>query len=118
MTALALASAAGVGSRAAAGSRAQVTVYKNPGCECCDGWAKHLRANGFDVAVNEVADTAPYRAKAGIPAQLGSCHTAFVDQYALEGHVPADDIKRLLAERPSGKALTAWTARAAPRLME
>ena len=108
MTALAAAAAAGVGWGAAnARSEVKVIVYKNTGCDCCDGWAKHLRANGFEVTVNEVQDTAPYRARGGIPEQLGSCHTAFIDQYALEGHVPADDVKRLLAGRPSAKGLTA-----------
>jgi len=82
-----------------------VDVYKAAECGCCDQWVQHLRGNGFVVKVNVVADTAVYRAKAGIPPALGACHTAFVDGYAVEGHVPAADIKRLLAQRPAGKAL-------------
>jgi hypothetical protein len=80
-------------------------VYKSPQCGCCDKWVEHMRAAGFAVNVNVVARTDAYRAKAGVPASLGSCHTTFVDGYALEGHVPASDIKRLLAQRPSARGL-------------
>lgn len=92
-------------SAAAVASSMHVEVYKSPQCGCCDKWVDHLKANGFAVSVNVVQRTDAYRAKAGIPSQLGSCHTAFVNGYALEGHVPASDIKRLLAQRPSAKAL-------------
>jgi hypothetical protein len=64
-----------------------------------------LRANGFTVQAHDVPDTAKYRAKFGMPDQLGSCHSATVQGYALEGHVPAPDIKRLLATRPKAKGL-------------
>ncbi len=82
-----------------------VDVYKRVQCGCCDKWVEHMRANGFDVRVNVVDDTSAYRAKAGIPQQLGACHTAFVGGYAVEGHVPVADIQRLLAQRPAAKAL-------------
>jgi hypothetical protein len=82
-----------------------VEVYKSPQCGCCDKWVDHLKANGFAVNVQVVQRTDAYRAKAGIPSQLGSCHTAFVNGYAVEGHVPASDIKRLLAQRPTAKGL-------------
>ena len=103
---MAVAAAAGLSTtRLFAATTTTIEVYKEPQCGCCEEWVKHLRSNGFDVKVNQVLDTAPYRAKAGIPAALASCHTAFVDGYAVEGHVPAADIKRLLAERAAAKAL-------------
>jgi len=82
-----------------------VDVYKSAQCACCDKWVEHMRANGFVVNVNVVADTSPYRARAGIPLALGACHTAFVGGYAVEGHVPAVDIQRLLAQRSAAKGL-------------
>ena len=77
-----------------------VTVYKSPTCGCCGEWVKHMRANGFDVKVHEVADVTPYRRRSMVPDHLASCHTAMVGGYAIEGHVPAADIRRLLRERP------------------
>jgi hypothetical protein len=83
----------------------QVTVFKNPSCGCCGEWVDHMRANGFSVSVTEVADTSGPRRRAGIPERLGSCHTARVAGYALEGHVPAADVLRLLKERPAAIGL-------------
>jgi hypothetical protein len=77
----------------------QVTVFKNPSCGCCTAWVDHLKAAGFSVTVTEVPDTAGPRKLAGIAEKLGSCHTARVGGYALEGHVPVADIQRLLKER-------------------
>jgi hypothetical protein len=88
----------------AAGS-STIEVYKSPQCGCCDKWIEHLRLSGFAVNVNVVQRTDAYRAKAGVPSHLGSCHTGFVGGYAVEGHVPARDIKRLLAQRPSARGL-------------
>ena len=85
---------------------AEVVVYKSPTCGCCNKWVDHLRENGFSVKTQDVADTGPYKVRAGITPALASCHTAFVDGYAIEGHVPADDIKRLLKERPKVQGLT------------
>jgi hypothetical protein len=89
----------------AAGAAAQVaplvTVYKNPSCGCCGEWVKHMRANGFRVETREVADVAPIRRRSMVPDALASCHTALVGGYAIEGHVPAADVWRLLRERPS-----------------
>lgn len=82
-----------------------VEVYKNEGCGCCDGWIAHLKANGFAVKAQNVANTSDYREKFRIPDQLGACHTAMVQGYAIEGHVPAAEIKRLLAERPKAIGL-------------
>ena len=83
----------------------EIVVYKSPSCECCGEWAKHLRQNGFDVSVNNVEDTESFRKQAGIPDGMESCHTAFIDGYGVEGHVPAENIHKMLAERPDIKGL-------------
>lgn len=83
-----------------------IDVYKSASCGCCHLWVEHLRANGFTVRAHDVANPSDYREKFGIPNELGSCHTGVVGGYALEGHVPAQDIKRLLAERPKAKGLS------------
>lgn len=77
-----------------------VTVYKNPQCGCCRKWVDHLRNEGFEVTAKDVDDLAAIKAKLGVPASLTSCHTAIVGQYVVEGHVPAADIRKLLAEKP------------------
>jgi hypothetical protein len=89
---------------AASQSKPLVEVWKSPTCGCCKDWIAHLEANGFAVKVNEVGNTG-MRGRLGIPVQLGSCHTALVGGYAIEGHVPARDIQRLLAERPQAVGL-------------
>jgi hypothetical protein len=78
-----------------------VTVHKTPWCGCCGDWVDHLRDNGFDVTVHEHEDLSPIRIRLDVPLALGSCHTAEVGGYAIEGHVPATDIRRLLDERPA-----------------
>jgi hypothetical protein len=78
-----------------------VTVYKNAQCGCCKNWVEHLRQNGFEVTANDVNDLAAIKKKLGVPEALGSCHTAVVGQYVVEGHVPAADIRKLLAEKPT-----------------
>ncbi len=85
---------------AAAARRLQ--VWRDPNCGCCGGWVEHMRAAGFQVEDNQVPSAAPARRMLGIPADLLSCHAATVGGYALEGHVPASAVKRLLAERPAG----------------
>jgi hypothetical protein len=82
-----------------------MTVYKSPACGCCGEWVKHVRANGFRVETREIADTAPIRRRYAVPDHLASCHTALVGGYAIEGHVPASDIQRLLRERPKVRGL-------------
>lgn len=82
-----------------------VEVYKGSSCACCTGWIEHLRRNGFIVKAHDVGDPSAYRAKFGVPYELGSCHTANVDGYAIEGHVPAREIRRLLKEKPKAKGL-------------
>jgi len=75
-----------------------VAVYKDTGCECCVRWIKHLSANGFVTTVRDTPDMASVKRTMGVPDELQSCHTAVVGKYVIEGHVPADAIKKLLAE--------------------
>jgi hypothetical protein len=75
-------------------------VYKSPTCGCCAKWNEHMKANGFAVTSNDMPDMASIKDKNGVPAPLRSCHTAIVGGYVIEGHVPADVIKKLLRERP------------------
>jgi hypothetical protein len=82
-----------------------IDVYKSASCGCCGAWVEHLQKNGFTVRAHDVANPSDYRAKHGIPDALGSCHTGVVQGYALEGHVPATDIRRLLKARPKATGL-------------
>jgi hypothetical protein len=77
-----------------------ITVYKTPTCGCCKKWVEHLEKNGFRVTVEDMDDVSPVKAQHGVPGDLHSCHTGVVDGYVVEGHVPADVIRKLLAERP------------------
>ncbi len=81
-----------------------VEVWKDPNCGCRQDWVVHLQANGFTVKVNDVGNTA-VRAKLGVDTKYGSCHTALVGGYAIEGHVPAREIHRLLKEKPQAIGL-------------
>ena len=83
----------------------RVQVYKNPSCGCCAAWVEHLQAAGFSVDVTEMEDTAPIRKRYGMPERLAGCHTGVIDGYVLEGHVPAADVKRLLAAKPQAIGL-------------
>ncbi len=78
-----------------------VEVFRSPSCGCCGVWVDHLKAAGFDVRVTMVDDTSVPRRKHGLPDKFGSCHTAVVAGYVVEGHVPASDIKKLLAMKPA-----------------
>ncbi len=89
----------------AQGAKPRVEVWKDPHCGCCKDWVVHLQANGFDVTVHDSGNSAA-RSRLGIPEQLGSCHTAQVGSYAIEGHVPAREIHRLLKERPAAVGLS------------
>ncbi len=86
-------------------ARPVIDVFKSESCGCCAAWVEHLKANGFAPRVSNVANPSDYRERGGIPNELGSCHTAMVQGYAIEGHVPAGDIKRLLTEKPKAKGL-------------
>ena len=82
-----------------------LTVYKSASCGCCIKWVEHMRDAGFEVKVNDVDNVHPVKLRVGVPPGKGSCHTAEVGGYFLEGHVPASDVKRLLAQRPAAKGL-------------
>ena len=82
-----------------------IDVVKSPYCGCCTQWVEYLRANGFTVRVTVTEDLDPVARQHGVPDNLRSCHTATVEGYALEGHIPAADIRRLLAERPQAAGL-------------
>ena len=77
-----------------------VLVYKTASCLCCNGWVEHLEAAGFTVDARNVRDIMSVKRDGGVPVAMSSCHTAIIDGYVVEGHVPADQVKRLLAERP------------------
>ena len=97
---LTLLAAPAIGAQAAV----SVEVWKDPSCGCCEDWVVHLTQAGFSVKVNDQGNDAA-RKRLGIPEALGSCHTASVQGYALEGHVPATDIRRLLREKPQAVGL-------------
>jgi hypothetical protein len=82
-----------------------VTVWKSPTCSCCGGWVAYMRAKGYQVSVNEVADPDAVKASFGLPASLYSCHTAKIGDYLVEGHVPERAVAKLLAERPNLKGI-------------
>ena len=82
-----------------------IEVVKSPYCGCCTQWVEYLRAEGFEVRVVEAEDVTPAARRAGVPDDLRSCHTATIEGYAVEGHVPAADIRRLLAQRPDAAGI-------------
>lgn len=82
-----------------------VTVYKTPTCSCCKEWVKHIEQSGFSAEVIELDDLAETKRRLGVPVAHESCHTALIDGYFIEGHVPAGDITRLLAEKPKARGL-------------
>ena len=83
-----------------------VVVYKLATCGCCETWSEHMQAAGFRVETRDTQDLDAIKTEAGVPFGQGSCHTAKVGDYFVEGHVPADDVKRLLGERPDALGLT------------
>jgi hypothetical protein len=93
---------------AATAARAQsaprIEVYKSPTCGCCNDWIEHLKSSGFAVTAHDVGNNAA-RARLGLPGKYASCHTAVVDGYVIEGHVPAREIRRLMKERPQAIGL-------------
>jgi hypothetical protein len=90
---------------AAAAESRRIDVWKSPSCGCCKDWIAHLEANGFSVSSFDVGNSEA-RKRLGMPAQYGSCHTAEIQGYAIEGHVPAKEIHRLLDEKPDAIGLT------------
>ncbi|MGQ0661129.1 DUF411 domain-containing protein [Sphingosinicella sp.] len=97
--------AAGIAMPARAQTGPVVDVVKTPTCGCCNGWIAHMRQAGFQVRVRDVSDTTPVARRLGVPDDLRSCHTASVGGYAVEGHVPAADVRRLLRERPQAAGI-------------
>ena len=83
-----------------------VTTYRDPGCGCCVQWVEHMRNAGFEVTVRNTADMPSVRTRLGVAPHLQSCHTSVVGNYVVEGHVPADDVKRLLTEKPDVRGIT------------
>lgn len=90
---------------AAAGALPLMVVHKSASCGCCGLWVDHMREAGFQVEVRDVDNLNPVKERVGVPLGKGSCHTAEVGGYFVEGHVPAEDIKRLLAQKPDAKGL-------------
>lgn len=83
----------------------KMTVTRDSNCGCCGNWVAHVKAAGFPVEMVEVSDLAPLKARLGVPDPLASCHTAEIGGYVVEGHVPAEAIRRLLVERPKAIGL-------------
>jgi hypothetical protein len=102
--ALSLGAAALLAPAAMAQTRPQLEVWKDPNCGCCKDWVAHMQASGFAVKVHDSGNSAARR-RLGMPDKLGSCHTALVGGYAIEGHVPAREVQRLLKERPAALGL-------------
>jgi hypothetical protein len=86
-------------------SKPRMIVHRSPTCGCCGLWVEHIQEAGFPVEVRETADLNPIKSRLGVPYGKNSCHTAEVDGYVIEGHVPAEDILRLLSERPKARGL-------------
>lgn len=86
-------------------SAADIVVYKNSSCGCCNAWIEHLKENDYTVEVKNKNDVSPIKKELGVPGNLQSCHTAMVDGYVIEGHVPADLISKLRSEKPQIKGL-------------
>lgn len=89
----------------AAAEPSAILVHRDPNCSCCSGWVRHLKDAGFAVTVEDTTDLQPVRKRLGVPADLAACHTAEVDGYVLEGHVPAAAVRRLLEKRPTATGL-------------
>ncbi|RWM90606.1 MAG: DUF411 domain-containing protein [Mesorhizobium sp.] len=105
LNAVALASFVWAAVPALAGEK-DVTLYKNPQCGCCEGYAEYLRENGFTVTSKPTHDLAEMSREAGIADEFQGCHLSFVDGYVVSGHVPVGTVKKLLTERPDIKGVT------------
>ncbi len=88
-------------SMAASSKSPTINVYRDPSCSCCGGWIEHLAAQGFQPTSIATSDMEKLKQQYGVPEGFASCHTAVIDKYVIEGHVPAEDIKRLLVEKPN-----------------
>jgi len=83
-------------------TKTPITVYKDPQCGCCGNWVEHMQANGFAPTVTLTEDLPAIRTRYKVPTAISSCHTALVSGYVIEGHVPASDVRALLAKKPAG----------------
>lgn len=83
-------------------ARVPIEIYKDPGCGCCEKWVDHMKSNGFAPTVRNTSDVAAIKARYKVTNALESCHTGIVQGLVIEGHVPAEDVKRLLAAKPAG----------------
>ena len=108
LTGIASGLAAAMVGRSALASLGQMEVFKSPTCGCCSAWVDHMTRAGFDAVARDVDQETLWTMKerAGVTPELSSCHTAFIDGYFIEGHVPASDVQRLLSERPDALGLT------------
>ena len=93
------------GSDADSGSGPELMVYRSPTCGCCGKWVDHMREAGFEVSVEETMEMSGVKTRTGVPLELSSCHTTVVGDYVIEGHVPADVVKRFLEEAPEVKGI-------------
>lgn len=97
---LAIATLLLTGGVAASAEALKATLYKNPQCGCCEGYADYLRDNGFEVEVKPTNDLTQISREAGVPENFQGCHTSFIDGYVVDGHVPVNAVRKLLSERP------------------
>lgn len=104
--ALGLAATLTAGQAAWAEEDLTMKVYKSPTCGCCGDWVDHMEENGFEVDVTDTDNMNKVKQDAGLSPQLASCHTAFIGDYVIEGHVPADDVRRLMKEQPDAHGLS------------
>ncbi|GAA6622448.1 DUF411 domain-containing protein [Scytonema sp. NUACC26] len=79
----------------------EMTVYRSPSCGCCGGWVKHMQQNGFHIKDIKTDEIEAIKEKYNLPQELASCHTAIIDGYVMEGHIPANDIKQFLQQKPT-----------------
>lgn len=86
---------------------AELTMYKNPSCGCCQGWAEYMQGQGWQTKIIDVDEIERVKRQYGVPARMESCHTAIIDGYVVEGHVPVAAIDKLLKERPKATGLSA-----------
>ncbi|SEQ17752.1 Uncharacterized conserved protein [Solimonas aquatica] len=98
---------AACGRQTPAGPQYSIEVWKSPTCSCCKKWVEYLQREGFKVTVHEEPAMNPLKAKLGVPEAVASCHTGLVNGYVIEGHVPAEDIRKLLVEKPKTQGLSA-----------
>ena len=85
---------------------ASLTVYKSPTCGCCEDWVSHMQESGFEVTVIDRENMHPIKQRVGVKPELASCHTALIDGYVIEGHVPAADVRQLLEQKSAVRGLT------------